>query len=293
MESFSFSSEEDILAWDTPTTDFVEFLELVDDYDAESSEEDTPLYKIKFKTQDNTPMLVDSTSSEDVEPTQLLIRSNATGPLEDLGSSESSDNSEEESGRGKRKRERPTAPSARQFRQNAVKFWLTYPQNDTTKEVALQRILHKFTDSVKWCVISEEKHADGSPHLHVALWLKKKLDIRSSAYWDFVGAKHGNYKVMLKPVQCVAYVIKAGAWLATEGFEPLVYTEAAAKKKGYEATKIAQLITAGKSIKEIDEDGHGGFLLLNLQRVKTYKTWKEANQTLFSDPSKSIDSLSQ
>lgn len=43
-------------------------------------------------------------------------------------------------------------------------------------------------------LVAEEKHADGTPHLHCVVKTGKKMNIRDKNYWDEVAGKHGNYE---------------------------------------------------------------------------------------------------
>jgi len=50
--------------------------------------------------------------------------------------------------------------------------------------------------SVRCAVVAQEKHADGTPHIHVGLWLKSKLVVTRPDYFDCLGGKHGDYETM-------------------------------------------------------------------------------------------------
>ena len=171
---------------------------------------------------------------------------------------------------------------------NAVKFYLTFPQCGTDMEEALKRIVDKFDGNLKWALVCSETHEDGSPHLHAGIWLKKKLDIRDEHYFDFIGGKHGHYKVMKKPLDCIKYLIKDGHWCSCNDFDPEAYIRSREKKKSYQAEKVAALLKTGKSIREIDDSGYAGFILTHLQQVRNYQTWRQAEDVMFSSPSKSL-----
>jgi len=59
---------------------------------------------------------------------------------------------------------------------------------------------------------------DGEPHLHIAVCLKKRKNIKSAAYFDPVGEKHGDYKVMKTYPKTIAYCKK-------EDKQPLIIGE--------------------------------------------------------------------
>lgn len=102
--------------------------------------------------------------------------------------------------------------SKREWRTGLAKnFLCTWPQNGTSKEVALERILA--LPRVVRAVVCEEKHADGSPHLHAVIVLNDK-DRLVHADLDAVAGKHGNYQVCGSPAKSRDYVTKAGNFIA-------------------------------------------------------------------------------
>ena len=44
------------------------------------------------------------------------------------------------------------------LRLQATRFFLTFPKNDTTKEVAMERLKEMFKDNLKGALICQEKH---------------------------------------------------------------------------------------------------------------------------------------
>ena len=46
----------------------------------------------------------------------------------------------------------------KQLRLQATRFFLTFPKNDTTKEVAMERLKEMFKDNLKGALICQEKH---------------------------------------------------------------------------------------------------------------------------------------
>ena len=47
---------------------------------------------------------------------------------------------------------------SKQLRLQATRFFLTFPKNDTTKEVAMERVKEMFKDNLKGALICQEKH---------------------------------------------------------------------------------------------------------------------------------------
>jgi len=82
-----------------------------------------------------------------------------------------------------------------EFRLNAYGYFLTYPQCPLTKEDAATQL--QLLGQVVSGVVAEEKHEDGSPHLHAYLRFMKKLNVRKPEFFDLKGPDnaiyHGNY----------------------------------------------------------------------------------------------------
>lgn len=83
-----------------------------------------------------------------------------------------------------------SAVPVRPYRLNGSGFFLTYPRCDLVKESVLDHL--KALGEVKSAVVAEEKHQDGTPHVHVFVKYFKKLDVRSPKFFD-IGGFHGNY----------------------------------------------------------------------------------------------------
>ena len=74
-------------------------------------------------------------------------------------------------------------------RLQATRWFLTFPQTNVTKEEALRRLKeHAQLNQlgIKGLMIAQEKHKDNHLHLHIALWLNKKLNTTNRKYFDFV-----------------------------------------------------------------------------------------------------------
>ena len=82
-----------------------------------------------------------------------------------------------------------TKPVPPNKRLQATRWFLTFPQVTTTKEEALKKLQehpHLNQLGIKGLIIAQEKHKDNNLHLHVGLWLNKKLSTRNRNYFDFV-----------------------------------------------------------------------------------------------------------
>lgn len=153
---------------------------------------------------------------------------------------------------------------ARGFRSNGMNFILTFPQCDTTKEVAVERLEQKWKEELKGYIVCEEKHKDGTPHLHVFLQFQKRKNFKDSSWADFIGGKHGDYKVARSVSGSVKYVTKDGNYVAKG-----VDVEAYGKKKEKLSDRIAGMLDEGKSLAEIKEE-EKGFFMINKRKIEEY-----------------------
>ncbi len=83
----------------------------------------------------------------------------------------------------------------RTFRIQARTLYLTFPQCDVTKEIAMTNVKTLFGDRIKFVIVCQEHHSDGELHLHMIIQGKDKFDIQTANYLDVITGKHGNYQV--------------------------------------------------------------------------------------------------
>lgn len=103
---------------------------------------------------------------------------------------------------------------------NAAKGWfLTFPKAEITKEELLEEC--KRIGEVAEYVIAEEKHQDGTPHLHAFIKFEGRKRFTQMKF-----SKHGNYQVAKSWKAVEAYVKKGGDFIAN------IDTESALAKKG-------------------------------------------------------------
>lgn len=92
----------------------------------------------------------------------------------------------------------------------AVKGWfLTYPQNDTPKE-SLMDLLKPLGSEILVC---EEKHEDGSPHLHAFIKLNTPITHKKAPDVFNLLDKTGDYQPARSWRACEAYVKKDGCYI--------------------------------------------------------------------------------
>jgi len=157
------------------------------------------------------------------------------------------------------------------FRLQAKNFFLTWPQCDEPKELALECIIQQFGDDLDYAVVAEEDHKDGTPHLHAILALKEKLRIRSSTWFDFITGKHGNYQTQRSPVANMQYVVK-GCRYVQVGINVVDFLNAHGKKTNTKATRVAQMIVEGSTLADLLEQ-EPGFVLANKRKIEDLVSW--------------------
>ena len=171
------------------------------------------------------------------------------------------------------------------FRFGGIRVFLTFPQCDRSKRVALKSIEDTDLFDVEYAVVAEEAHQDGTPHLHAVIRFKKPVHTRDCTFFDFVGGKHGNLKKITRSEwRVVAYVMKAGRWVCTNGFDAAKFVEAGMKKGSTKAALIAMQILEDSTVtlQSITKE-HPGYVLMNLHKIQAFmkmaSIWKEKEDT--------------
>lgn len=161
------------------------------------------------------------------------------------------------------------------FRLQAQNLYLTYPHCGMDHELAIQLLTTKLTNtkrSVKDWLICTEPHADGTPHLHVVLWLSSTVDSRNAHFADLIVGNteqyHGHYEAMKYEHTCVTYVVKYGDW--TSSNKSLIEKILKKKKKKTDAMAIA--IQSGTTLRDLAIE-HPGFVMTHLRVMQQYQTW--------------------
>jgi len=114
-------------------------------------------------------------------------------------------------------------------------------------------------------VVAQESHKDGTPHLHVGLWLKEKLVVCRQNYFDSVGGKHGSYETMRSTKGTYEYLTKDDASPLIIGQLSTVLSQPAQSK----SKTVAQMVLSGSTMKEVMLSDPGFFLLHN-QKIQQY-----------------------
>ncbi len=157
---------------------------------------------------------------------------------------------------------------------NARNLYLTYPRCSATKEQIITCLISIFELKgriIENWIVSLEKHADGTPHAHLVLWLDGKVNIRDANFADmFIGEVnfHGNYQALKMEKQCVIYVTKEFDWDTNNHLRIKNIVEG--KKKVTD--QIANLIMSGQTIRDISNT-FPGLVMMNLSRLRRYQVW--------------------
>ena len=120
---------------------------------------------------------------------------------------------------------------------------------------------------MKGYIVCEEKHKDGTPHLHVFLTFHTRKNFKDKNCFDFIGGKHGDYKVCKSVAGSVKYVTKDGNYVA-KGVDVESY-----KKKGEKMSdRIAKSIHEGKSVASLAEE-EPGYVMIHKRKIEEYEAW--------------------
>ncbi len=136
-------------------------------------------------------------------------------------------------------------------------FFCTYPQC-SLGHVEVYNLLSTKFSTLEFAVIGLEKHADGSPHVHVVFGLSKVRNFKNPSFAD-LGHFHGSYEVARDVHRCIDYAKKDGDFKV---FPEGVIIEAITRgngKKGV-STVVAELLAAGSTPRDIRVSYPGFYL---------------------------------
>lgn len=150
------------------------------------------------------------------------------------------------------------------FRLNAKKLFLTWPRCHKTTQEVLEAAVSKFSiDNIKYICVAREEHEDGTPHIHLALVLNTRCDIKSTEYLDELVGQHGNYQTARNIKDVVEYIKKDGNFIE-KGELP---------NKNKISLVVAQTLQNGGTLDDIDELD-AGFLLMHLTAIQKYQSFQ-------------------
>jgi len=150
-------------------------------------------------------------------------------------------------------------------------FFATFPQNNTTKECAMERIKEHFNDNLEYAIVSMEKHADGNDHLHATFKTHNRYKASKNTCFNFIADKQGNYKSADNGA--IQYTIKQGDYI-TYNIDVKKYLQEVKVKGPTKLSKgIFQQIVDDITITTTAEDimlKYPAFYLQHSKRIKDY-----------------------
>lgn len=161
------------------------------------------------------------------------------------------------------------------FRMNAKTYFLTWPQNDTEKDVVLQRVVELWGDDISFAVVCAESHRTGEPHLHCIVGFKSKKNIiDANPVLDSLTGKHGNYQGAKSARKVLRYVCKDGNFV-TYGDVP-DFSEKAGKLE-----LIAGMLSSGSTVPAVAKE-YPGVFLLHKRKIEEFAAWSKRQKMVES-----------
>jgi len=167
---------------------------------------------------------------------------------------------------------------ATSFRLSCKRFLLTYPQCPLSKNQVLQFLQEKFQRKLDWAVVAEEKHQDGSPHLHAFVNLHTRCNYRSASCLDIPSNEasrsgyHPNIKLVTRTPEAVMhYVCKDDNYIAHQ-IDVTEFLQAKKQKKSTTHVKLHAALVTGSTMQEVALDEElGPVVMMNLTRLTQFQ----------------------
>jgi len=187
----------------------------------------------------------------------------------------------------------PPPPKPKAFRMEAKNFFLTFPQVNVSRALALSNLKTHFSHKLKGAIVAQEHHADGSLHLHILVFLSEKLRTRDSTYFDFVCAKHGSYETIKRVSSALSYVQK-------EDKEPLIFGDIPSGNSALTRSKsdaAAEMIQSGCSLSQLAKE-MPGYFLSNQEKIRKFQSFcieQKLNESLarLQEPLRDLDPMGE
>lgn len=185
---------------------------------------------------------------------------------------------------------------SKNFRINCKRLFVTFPQSDTLKEEAAERIKKSPKTNTCSFIVAQENHKDGNIHLHVYFEKPTNFNFKDVSYFDFITGKHGNIQKVRSKEAVIAYVCKEGNFVCHQ-IDPSsiiqkVKEQKEKKRKRESQTKshkIFEYLKNGKSYQDLLKDEElGSYLVLHGNKVKAFANdfavLREREQRIASRP---------
>lgn len=162
-------------------------------------------------------------------------------------------------------------PTNKEFRIQQKKLALTYPQCDLQPQELITQLKSKFP--IKFYLISQESHKDGSKHLHAYVELEELLRSRRPNVLDTSQGHHPNIRKITDLAGWLKYITKEDQDPCTNiDYKALI--TASGKKKATKHFKLAELIQGGATMADIDKV-HPETVLMYQRQLGEYMSFQE------------------
>lgn len=168
------------------------------------------------------------------------------------------------------------------FRLAGKKMFFTWPKCDVPPQTVVNK-LQNFSLLDK-CLVVQEKHEDGSLHLHAAIFWSKRKDFKGLGTLKTITGQQGNYQLMRSAVDVIKYLLKSDGIKAS--FPDTVDWErlASLKRTRHEKfTEFATMLDNGKGLNDmwiVDN----GFVAGNLRRLEEAQRWHRGRDLVHRVP---------
>jgi hypothetical protein len=176
----------------------------------------------------------------------------------------------------------------KKYRLQAKQLFLTYPKCPVPPSVALKLLEDILKPDVDYSLCVQEKHQDGTLHLHCVIVMKKKLRTSNPHFADLSVAGttyHGSYEGCRGLRASIEYLFKTGNKVEGCRCDPKKLLESLQKKTGAKHAQVAHMILVeNKTVEEINQL-YPGYVLQNLRKIQNYHSWLE-NIKMMDTPKK-------
>ncbi len=157
-------------------------------------------------------------------------------------------------------------------------LFITWPRCDVDKQesgLLLRELLGPL-----FLVVAEEAHADGTPHLHAFVKLKRRTRVHHYDL-DLIVGKHGNYQSARSVVNCIRYCAKDSDYYSF-GINVQSYLETADGRHSSTATLVFLLIKNGSDLKEV-YDMYPAYSMNNKSKIEEWIDYFEGESNMHID----------
>lgn len=97
------------------------------------------------------------------------------------------------------------------FRIQSKNLFLTFPKVESNSTLTdIINLIKTKEKNIKYILVSQESHKDGSTHYHIYLNYSIKKNIQSAKYYNYIFNKHGDYQKVKHIKSTINYIKKDG-----------------------------------------------------------------------------------